>query len=72
MNYLGEKTKRNKKDVMKMKNKYPKKSKRIIDYHGRKGHPIIHYCKNRKKTYIMVRAKGGGTKRLYAYQKYMK
>ena len=40
-----------------------------ITYHGRSGRPIIHRTKNGKR-YIMVRRKGGGTKRLYEGSKY--
>jgi len=40
-------------------------------YHGRKGKPVIHRAKN-GRTYVMVRKSGGGTKRLYNYQKYMR
>ncbi len=54
-----------------VKKKYPRRSKRFIKYHGRKGKPVIHKSKT-GKTYIMVRAKGGGTKRLYKYQKYLR
>lgn len=41
-----------------------KRSSKAITYHGRTGKPIIHYTNSGRK-YIMVRAKGGGTKRLY-------
>ena len=41
-----------------------KRSKKLYTYHGRTGHPQIHQTKTGKE-YIMVRAKGGGTKRLY-------
>lgn len=50
------------------KKKYPYKSKRKITYHGRSGYPTIHRAKT-GRTYIMVRAKGGGRKRLYNYTK---
>ncbi len=33
-------------------------------YHGRMGNPVIHTDEHGKK-YIMVRARGGGVKRLY-------
>lgn len=46
-----------------------KRSKRTIDYHGRKGKPVIHTAKEGRK-YIMVRKKGGGVKRLYQGSKY--
>jgi len=48
---------------------YPRKSKKNITYHGRSGRPIIHQAKS-GRLYIMVRAKGGGTKRLYCGSKY--
>ena len=48
---------------------YPRLSKEIITYHGRSGRPRIHQAKN-GKLYIMVRAKGGGVKRLYSGSKY--
>jgi len=35
-----------------------------ITYHGRKGKPVAHTTKSGKR-YIMARASGGGTKRLY-------
>ena len=35
-----------------------------IIYHGRKGKPEVHKTATGRK-YIMVRAEGGGTKRLY-------
>lgn len=40
-----------------------KRAKRIV-YHGRAGKPIIHTAAS-GKHYIVVRAKGGGIKRLY-------
>jgi len=53
----------------------PRKGKRLrtwfsratktMEYHGRRGKPMIHLTDNLKRAYIMVRAKGGGTKRLY-------
>jgi len=48
---------------------YPRSSKNIIKYHDREGHVKIHMDEKGRK-YIMVRAKGGGTKRLYEGQKY--
>lgn len=48
---------------------YPKLAKDSISYHGRKGRPVIHKAKS-GRLYIMVRAKGGGTKRLYDGSKY--
>ena len=42
----------------------PYRSKKTMTYHGRKGKPVIHTSTTGKK-YIMVRKKGGGTKRLY-------
>lgn len=46
-----------------------KRSKKSIDYHGRKGKPMVHTAENGKK-FIMVRKKGGGVKRLYEGSKY--
>ena len=46
-----------------------KRTKKTISYHGRSGHPEIHTAKSGRK-FIMVRAKGGGTKRLYEGSKY--
>jgi hypothetical protein len=45
------------------------RTKHVITYHGRSGHPHIHTAKTGKK-YIMVRARGGGVKRLYEGSKY--
>jgi len=45
------------------------RSRKSITYHGRTGHPVVHTADNGKK-YIMVRKKGGGTKRLYDGSKY--
>ena len=45
------------------------RTKKKITYHGRSGRPKIHKSKSGKK-YIMVRAKGGGVKRLYQGAKY--
>jgi len=45
------------------------RSRKKITYHGRTGFPIIHMTKGGRK-YIMVRAKGGGTRRLYEGSKY--
>ncbi len=45
------------------------RSRKKITYHGRIGFPIIHRTKGGRK-YIMVRAKGGGVKRLYSGSKY--
>jgi hypothetical protein len=45
--------------------KYPHHSKKTLTYHGRAGHPLIHKDKKTGKTFIMVRKKGGGTRRLY-------
>ena len=41
-----------------------RKSTKVMTYHGRSGHPEIH-TSGTNREYIMVRAKGGGTKRLY-------
>ena len=40
-----------------------------ITYHGRKERPLVHFTAKGKK-YIMVRATGGGTKRLYEGSEY--
>ena len=58
---------RTKKEAVKYAN--TKRSKKIIAYHGRKGHPIVHIAQNGRK-YIMVRKSGGGTKRLYSGSRY--
>ena len=42
---------------------------RTITYHGRTGKPEIHKTKTGRK-YIMVRAEGGGVKRLYSGSRY--
>lgn len=47
-----------------MTKKYPHRSKRKMTYHGRTGKPMIHLNK-KGREYIMVRKRGGGTKRLY-------
>jgi len=48
-----------------LRNSYPRRSRKLMTYHGCSGKPIIHQADN-SKLYIMVRvAKGGGTKRLY-------
>ena len=41
-----------------------KRSPRKITYHGRTGYPYIHTTKTGRR-YMMVRAEGGGVKRLY-------
>lgn len=46
-----------------------RRAKKAITYHGRTGRPMIHTAKSGKQ-YIMVRAKGGGVKRLYEGSKY--
>ena len=46
-----------------------RKAKETITYHGWECKPIIHTAKSGKK-YIMVRAKGGGVKRLYEGSSY--
>lgn len=48
--------------------KYKRSSKKIM-YHGRSGYPVVHTT-NKGKKYIMVRASGGGVKRLYEGSKY--
>ena len=40
------------------------RSKRVIKYHGREGHPLIHEDEKGHK-FVMVRKKGGGVKRKY-------
>jgi hypothetical protein len=45
-------------------NPKPHRSKKKMSYHGREGYPIIHKTEAGKQ-YIMVRRRGGGTKRLY-------
>lgn len=45
------------------------RSRKKITYHGRTGHPIVHLSDGGRK-FIMVRAKGGGVKRLYNGSKY--
>lgn len=40
------------------------RTKKKITYHGRSGYPEIHTSASGKR-YIVVRAKGGGVKRLY-------
>lgn len=42
------------------------RSRMRLTYHGRVGHPIVHETKSGRK-FIMVRARGGGTKRLYLH-----
>jgi len=46
-----------------------KRTKKAITYHGRTGRPEIHTAKSGRR-YIMVRAKGGGVKRLYEGSRY--
>ena len=64
-------SKKTKKKAPKSNTRYPHKSKRKMKYHDREGYPTIHKDKKTGKTYVMVRKKGGGTKRLYGYEKYM-
>jgi len=45
------------------------RAKKSKMYHGRVGRPIIHITKSGRK-FVMVRAKGGGVKRLYSGSKY--
>jgi len=42
----------------------------VITYHGRTGRPVVHVDEEDGRKYIMVRKKGGGTKRLYEGQIY--
>ena len=51
------------------KRKTKTRAKKSITYHGRKGKPVIHTAEDGRR-YIMVRKKGGGTKRLYEGSKY--
>jgi hypothetical protein len=51
------------------RNGYPRRSKLALTYHSRTGKPLIHMTDTNKR-YIMVRAKGGGTKRLYEGSQY--
>lgn len=44
------------------------RTKETYTYHGRTGHPVVHQSE-KGKEYIMVRAEGGGDKRLYLTQK---
>jgi hypothetical protein len=44
--------------------------RRKILYHGRKGYPVLHETRSGRK-FIMVRAKGGGVKRLYEGSLYL-
>ncbi len=45
------------------------KRAKAITYHGRTGRPVVHTTAD-GRHYIMVRATGGGTKRLYEGSKY--
>ncbi len=45
--------------------KSKRRSRRTLTYHGRSGHPVVHEAKTSGREYIMVRKRGGGTKRLY-------
>ena len=55
---------------LKLTGEVGKRTKNLITYHGRSGHPVIHVNKQGRR-YIMVRAKGGkGVKRLYEGSKY--
>ncbi len=46
-----------------------KRTRHTVRYHNRPGRPQIHTAKSGRR-YIMVRAEGGGTKRLYEGSKY--
>ena len=49
---------------------YPRRSSKLIRYHGREGFPVVHQSKT-GRLYIMVRAsEGRGTKRLYEGSSY--
>ena len=54
---------------LKLTGEVGKRTKNLITYHARSGNPVIHVNKQGRR-YIMVRAKGGGTKRLYEGSKY--
>ncbi len=45
------------------------RARKKITYHGRTGFPVIHTTRGGRK-FIMVRAKGGGVRRLYEGSKY--
>ena len=45
------------------------RSRKKITYHGRSGYPVVHKTAKGKK-FMMVRAPGGGVKRLYQGSKY--
>lgn len=47
----------------------PRHSRRIVTYHGRTDNPLVH-TDERGRKFIMVRAMGGGVKRLYEGQPY--
>lgn len=55
-----------KSSISDLKKDLPKlvRSKEKYTYHGRSGRPFVHQSEMGKE-FIMVRAKGGGTKRLY-------
>lgn len=55
-----------------MAKSYPYRSKQWMHWHGRCGRPLIHKDKVTGKTYVMIRSKGGGTARLYNYQRFMR
>ncbi len=46
-----------------------RRTKKTITYHGRTGRPVVH-ATPRGRKFIMVRAKGGGVKRLYEGARY--
>jgi len=46
-----------------------KRALKAIAHHGRSGHPLIHVAATGAR-YIMIRKKGGGTKRLYEGSKH--
>lgn len=46
------------------RNGYPRRAAKPTTYHSRKGRALIHIT-DTERRFIMVRAKGGGTKRLY-------
>lgn len=48
-----------------MSKSYPRRSSRLIRYHGREGRPVVHLDEKTGRLFIMVRKSGGGVRRLY-------
>lgn len=46
-----------------------RRAKNKITYHGRTGRPMVHRTRTGRE-FMMVRANGGGTKRLYEGSRY--